>query len=181
MIKHPYHLVDYSPWPFVGACRILSLAGGIASWIQGFDRTLVWIGSVLLLFAVVQWSHDSRLKETRYIRQKFALLGIRIQTLYCDFLYLCKKNLKWSPIIITLCCGLCGGQDLTDVSDNIPYRIPLEEPAKDAINALLKHIPDPNPDFDKVELPPLEPSKNEDFSKVILPHKKASLMNKTLR
>ncbi|MCY4311011.1 MAG: cytochrome c oxidase subunit 3, partial [Rhodospirillaceae bacterium] len=33
--KHPYHLVDPSPWPFVGAMAALALFGGAVLWMHG--------------------------------------------------------------------------------------------------------------------------------------------------
>jgi type IV secretory pathway TrbD component len=55
MIKHPFHLVDYSPWPLVGACRALSIVGGMAAWIHGFDTLLFKIGIAGLLITIIQW------------------------------------------------------------------------------------------------------------------------------
>ena len=65
MIKHPYHLVDYSPWPFVGACGALRLVGGLAAWIHGFDTILIKFGLIILLVTIIQWWRDV-IREATY-------------------------------------------------------------------------------------------------------------------
>lgn len=54
MTKHPYHIVDYRPWPLTGAIGRLCLAGGIASWVSKYENSLMKLGIVLVLLTMIQ-------------------------------------------------------------------------------------------------------------------------------
>jgi hypothetical protein len=40
MLKHPYHLVDVSPWPLLLSLSVLSAAISFINWISG-DYTII--------------------------------------------------------------------------------------------------------------------------------------------
>ncbi|MEO1092484.1 MAG: cytochrome c oxidase subunit 3 [Pseudomonadota bacterium] len=65
-VKHPYHLVDPSPWPFVGAMSAFVLTVGAVLWMHGSNAgmvvTLLGLGGVV--FTMIAWWRDV-LRESR--------------------------------------------------------------------------------------------------------------------
>lgn len=57
-MKHPFHIVDPSPWPFTGAVSLLFLLGGISAYLKRRDWLLGTLGLTRLLITVVQWWRD---------------------------------------------------------------------------------------------------------------------------
>ena len=49
--KHPYHLVDPSPWPLVTAMSLLILAYGFVSFMHEDNVVVFAIGSVALILS----------------------------------------------------------------------------------------------------------------------------------
>jgi len=64
MRKHPYHLVDPSPWPLTGSLGVLFMVSGLAGIINGFDPYLFPLGLVLILTTRTQWWRDVRREGT---------------------------------------------------------------------------------------------------------------------
>src|SRR5579863_7326378 len=67
--KHPYHLVDPSPWPLVGSIAGGVLAGGAVLFMHDYDvlgsRYLVMIiGLLLVLLTMFLWWRDVRREAT---------------------------------------------------------------------------------------------------------------------
>nr|NP_008183.1 cytochrome c oxidase subunit III [Katharina tunicata]AAC48373.1 cytochrome oxidase subunit III [Katharina tunicata] len=58
MIRNPFHLVEFSPWPLVGSMGAFCLTVGLAAWFHGFSLFLVWVGVILILLTMVQWWRD---------------------------------------------------------------------------------------------------------------------------
>ena len=58
MTKHPYHIVDYSPWPLTGSIGRLCIVRGIASWAHKYDENLIKLGVVLIVLTIFQWWRD---------------------------------------------------------------------------------------------------------------------------
>ena len=54
MTKHPFHIVDYRPWPLTGSLGSLFLVRGLAAYINKFDHRLMALGLVLILATIVQ-------------------------------------------------------------------------------------------------------------------------------
>ena len=63
---HPYHLVDPSPWPLVGAPAALLLTGGGVIWMHGvaIGPWVVLLGFLGVLSTMFRWWRDV-LKESR--------------------------------------------------------------------------------------------------------------------
>ena len=53
--KHPYHLVDPSPWPLVTALSLLVLAYGFVTFMHDEKVLLFAIGSVALILSSFFW------------------------------------------------------------------------------------------------------------------------------
>ena len=64
--KHPYHLVDPSPWPLVGAIAGGVMAGGAVLFMHGFDHgtLLLIIGALLVLGTMFVWWRAVRREAT---------------------------------------------------------------------------------------------------------------------
>src|SRR5438477_2266080 len=56
--KHPYHLVDPSPWPIVGAVAAGLLATGAVLYMHGYGWVLMAIGLIAVLATMFVWWHD---------------------------------------------------------------------------------------------------------------------------
>ncbi|EKE09885.1 MAG: CytoChrome c oxidase subunit 3 (Cytochrome c oxidasepolypeptide III) [uncultured bacterium] len=60
---HPFHLVNPSPWPFVGAIAALICMLGLVLFIHEQGLYLIFMGAALMLFTMVGWWRDV-LKES---------------------------------------------------------------------------------------------------------------------
>lgn len=56
--NHPYHLVNYSPWPITGAIRTLTLVSGLVKWFNQFNINLFALGLIITLITIYQWWRD---------------------------------------------------------------------------------------------------------------------------
>src|SRR6266699_3863998 len=56
--KHPYHLVDPSPWPIVGSIAAGSLATGAVLFMHGYGWWLMAIGFIAVLATMAVWWRD---------------------------------------------------------------------------------------------------------------------------
>nr|YP_010947311.1 cytochrome c oxidase subunit III [Dalailama vadim]WGO62335.1 cytochrome c oxidase subunit III [Dalailama vadim] len=56
--NHPYHLVDYSPWPLTGAIGVLTLVTGMVKWFHNYNMNLLILGYIITLLTMYQWWRD---------------------------------------------------------------------------------------------------------------------------
>nr|YP_010414112.1 cytochrome c oxidase subunit III [Omophron limbatum]URQ84654.1 cytochrome c oxidase subunit 3 [Omophron limbatum] len=56
--NHPYHLVDYSPWPLTGALGTMIMVSGLIKWFHQFNINLMMIGIMIILLTMIQWWRD---------------------------------------------------------------------------------------------------------------------------
>lgn len=56
--NHPFHLVDYSPWPLTGAIGIITLVTGIVNWFHNFNINLLILGYFIIILTIFQWWRD---------------------------------------------------------------------------------------------------------------------------
>jgi cytochrome c oxidase subunit 3 len=58
--RHPYHLVDPSPWPFFGAMGALTLTTGAVMFLHSFEggKFLFFLGLTILLYTMFVWWRD---------------------------------------------------------------------------------------------------------------------------
>nr|YP_009491513.1 cytochrome c oxidase subunit III [Pidorus atratus]AWI14399.1 cytochrome c oxidase subunit III [Pidorus atratus] len=62
--NHPYHLVDYSPWPLTGAIGVMTLTTGLMKWFHNFNLNLLIIGYMITLLTMYQWWRDISREST---------------------------------------------------------------------------------------------------------------------
>nr|YP_004564074.1 cytochrome c oxidase subunit III [Libelloides macaronius]CBW30524.1 cytochrome c oxidase subunit III [Libelloides macaronius] len=56
--NHPYHLVDYSPWPLTGALAALATTAGMVKWFHQYDMSLLILGNLIMVLTMIQWWRD---------------------------------------------------------------------------------------------------------------------------
>lgn len=56
--NHPFHLVDYSPWPLIGAIRTFTLVSGLVKWFHQYNINLFILGLIITLLTIYQWWRD---------------------------------------------------------------------------------------------------------------------------
>lgn len=54
MVRNPFHLVEYSPWPLIGSLGAFFLTSGIAFWVHGYSTLVMTLGLVIVLITMVQ-------------------------------------------------------------------------------------------------------------------------------
>jgi len=56
--NHPYHLVDYSPWPLTGAIGAITTVSGLVKWFHIYDINLFLLGIAITSLTIYQWWRD---------------------------------------------------------------------------------------------------------------------------
>ena len=87
--KHPYHLVDPSPWPALGAIGAFLLAFGAAlgmhpdmlgGHVEGVVKAVNWwivVPGFLIVFAVMYWWWSDVIVESRTYHTPVVQIGLR--------------------------------------------------------------------------------------------------------
>nr|BBD14125.1 cytochrome c oxidase subunit 3 [Ophirina amphinema] len=58
VVRHPFHLVDPSPWPFFTGFGALFVTFGGVMYMHGYGSELLVLGFILLLLCLFQWWRD---------------------------------------------------------------------------------------------------------------------------
>lgn len=66
MVRNPYHLVEYSPWPLTAAAAALCITTGTVAWFHKYGASLIIIGSLLIIITIAQWWRDV-IREATFI------------------------------------------------------------------------------------------------------------------
>nr|ALO77389.1 cytochrome c oxidase subunit 3 [Agrilus sp. AGR01] len=56
--NHPFHLVDYSPWPLFGALGAMVLMSGLINWFHQQKIELFLVGMTITVLIMYQWWRD---------------------------------------------------------------------------------------------------------------------------
>ena len=76
--KHPYHLVDPSPWPLVTAASALTLAWGFILFMHEEVTTIFTIGAVAVLLSCYFWWKDVILESEKGVfHNQVVQIGLR--------------------------------------------------------------------------------------------------------
>nr|YP_009477600.1 cytochrome c oxidase subunit III [Gyge ovalis]ASC43038.1 cytochrome c oxidase subunit III [Gyge ovalis] len=62
--KHPYHLVDKSPWPLTSSLGAFILTSGLVHWFKSGSPAIMLVGVISLLLSSVQWWRDVAREST---------------------------------------------------------------------------------------------------------------------
>jgi len=78
LIRHPYHLVDESPWPLFAALGSLVLTSGLVKWFHLSSSELIFLGLALIILVIIQWWRDvSREGALQGLHTGIVELGLR--------------------------------------------------------------------------------------------------------
>nr|QBC73167.1 cytochrome c oxidase subunit III [Coccocrater sp. MNHN-IM-2013-41044] len=58
MMRNPFHLVEYSPWPLLGSMGALFLTSGLVAWMQDLGPNLLMAGLLIVVLTMIQWWRD---------------------------------------------------------------------------------------------------------------------------
>nr|YP_010327108.1 cytochrome c oxidase subunit III [Abrostola triplasia]UNP54371.1 cytochrome c oxidase subunit 3 [Abrostola triplasia] len=84
--NHPFHLVDYSPWPLTGAIGVMILVTGMVKWFHNFNMNLLILGYLIVILTMYQWWRDI----------------CREGTLQGKHTILVTKGLRWGMILFII-------------------------------------------------------------------------------
>nr|APX39612.1 cytochrome c oxidase subunit 3 [Cryptocephalus androgyne] len=56
--NHPFHLVDYSPWPIISAIGTMTMMTGLIQWFHQFNHNLLLMGLLINIIVSIQWWRD---------------------------------------------------------------------------------------------------------------------------
>nr|YP_010506516.1 cytochrome c oxidase subunit III [Korinchia angustiabdomena]QGW56726.1 cytochrome c oxidase subunit III [Korinchia angustiabdomena]UXF58234.1 cytochrome c oxidase subunit III [Korinchia angustiabdomena] len=62
--NHPFHLVDYSPWPLTSAIGTMTLVSGMVKWFHQYNMSLILLGTTITILTVYQWWRDVSREST---------------------------------------------------------------------------------------------------------------------
>nr|WGL39501.1 cytochrome c oxidase subunit 3 [Typhlodessus monteithi] len=62
--NHPFHLVNYSPWPLTGAMGAMIMVSGLTKWFHQFNMNLFSIGMLITMLTMIQWWRDVTREST---------------------------------------------------------------------------------------------------------------------
>nr|ASM82636.1 cytochrome c oxidase subunit III [Bittacus planus] len=76
--NHPFHLVDYSPWPLTGALGAMITVSGLVKWFHQFNMNLLLLGLIVTILTMHQWWRDiSREGTFQGLHTLVVTLGLR--------------------------------------------------------------------------------------------------------
>nr|YP_010275986.1 cytochrome c oxidase subunit III [Clogmia albipunctata]UHY38875.1 cytochrome c oxidase subunit III [Clogmia albipunctata] len=76
--NHPYHLVDFSPWPLTMAAGLLTLTSGMIKWFHLYNMNLFLLGILIISTTAYQWWRDiSREGTFQGLHTNFVVTGLR--------------------------------------------------------------------------------------------------------
>jgi cytochrome c oxidase subunit 3 len=61
---HPYHLVDYSPWPLLRSFSVIFLLSSLIYWFHNYSISILIIRLPLVLNCIYQWWRDTTRERT---------------------------------------------------------------------------------------------------------------------
>nr|YP_009725535.1 cytochrome c oxidase subunit III [Homoeoxipha nigripes]QHQ73126.1 cytochrome c oxidase subunit 3 [Homoeoxipha nigripes] len=61
---HPFHLVNYSPWPLTGGIGAMTIASGLVEWFHHYNLNIFNIGLMIILLTMYQWWRDISREST---------------------------------------------------------------------------------------------------------------------
>nr|AWN56291.1 cytochrome c oxidase subunit 3 [Mahanarva spectabilis] len=56
--NHPFHLVDFSPWPITASIGVMTLTSGMVMWFHQHNQMLLMLGLLIISLTMIQWWRD---------------------------------------------------------------------------------------------------------------------------
>nr|YP_004021857.1 cytochrome c oxidase subunit III [Ramulus irregulariterdentatus]BAJ24483.1 cytochrome c oxidase subunit III [Ramulus irregulariterdentatus] len=76
--NHPYHLVEMSPWPIVGAMSTMLTLTGLIKFFHQSSTIIMFMGTIMTIMVMIQWWRDV-VREGTYqgLHTKMVIKGLR--------------------------------------------------------------------------------------------------------
>lgn len=76
--RSPFHLVEFSPWPLIGAIRAFFITSGLAAWLHNLYPSTIILGLLLITIVILNWWRDV-IREATFqgYHTTAVLLGLR--------------------------------------------------------------------------------------------------------
>lgn len=58
MVRQPFHLVEYRPWPLTGSLGALVITLGLSGWFHGLGIWCLILGLIIVILTIIQWWRD---------------------------------------------------------------------------------------------------------------------------
>nr|QLY90128.1 cytochrome c oxidase subunit III [Athripsodes aterrimus] len=84
--NHPFHLVDYSPWPLMSSLSTMLIMASIIKWFHSFSMNMFLISFPLTLLCMYQWWRD--------IHRESSFQGLHSMEV--------TMNMKWGMILFII-------------------------------------------------------------------------------
>lgn len=83
MIRQPFHLVEFRPWPLTGAVRALLITSGLAAWFHNISTIPLTLGLILIFITIIQWWRDV-IREGVFLghHTSYVVTGLRIGIIF---------------------------------------------------------------------------------------------------
>nr|ULR86953.1 cytochrome c oxidase subunit III [Macquartia sp. 4 HNL-2022a] len=76
--NHPFHLVDYSPWPLTASIGAMTIVSGMVKWFHQYDNSLLLLGNIITILTIFQWWRDiSRESTFQGLHNSIVITGLR--------------------------------------------------------------------------------------------------------
>nr|YP_002317250.1 cytochrome c oxidase subunit III [Symphylella sp. YG-2006]ABQ01736.1 cytochrome c oxidase subunit III [Symphylella sp. YG-2006] len=76
--KHPFHMVNNSPWPITGALAALFITSGMTKWFHSSKMSLMILGMIIMFIITYQWWRDvSRESSNQGHHTKSVMVSMR--------------------------------------------------------------------------------------------------------
>nr|YP_010702014.1 cytochrome c oxidase subunit III [Dexia tenuiforceps]WCL18802.1 cytochrome c oxidase subunit III [Dexia tenuiforceps] len=62
--NHPFHLVDYSPWPLMASIGTMVTVSGLVKWFHQYNNSLFILGNIINILTMYQWWRDISREST---------------------------------------------------------------------------------------------------------------------
>nr|QNE85445.1 cytochrome c oxidase subunit III [Helina latitarsis] len=62
--NHPFHLVNYSPWPLTASIGIMTTVLGMIKWFHQYNYSLLFLGNLIIILTIFQWWRDITREST---------------------------------------------------------------------------------------------------------------------
>nr|YP_009160768.1 cytochrome c oxidase subunit III [Myriopathes japonica]AGN48517.1 cytochrome c oxidase subunit III [Myriopathes japonica] len=93
-VYHPYHLVDPSPWPYIGACGALFITIGSVVYFHYSQSWVLYMGAITLAFTMIVWWRDV-IREATF--QGHHTLAVKQGLKYGMLLFIASEVLFFFP------------------------------------------------------------------------------------
>nr|QLY89959.1 cytochrome c oxidase subunit III [Nanna fasciata] len=76
--NHPFHLVDYSPWPLTASIGAMTTVTGMVKWFHQHELLLFYLGNIIIILTIYQWWRDvSRESTFQGLHTNVVITGLR--------------------------------------------------------------------------------------------------------